>query len=201
MGLGLVLRQDSGGDLLVDPGVVVGQARQLAGAIEVGPAVADVSEREDLLVEEAGDDGRAHALEPRLRGDRRHDALVGLLDRDRQPVAVEEELVVVLERPGRLFLLARRGDELADGLDGDLGRDLAGGVSAHAVGDDEEALGPRPGRRRPRCACASCRRPSGRMLRSSLIAGIYSLPARCTRISSSAFRASPAEGSQRKASW
>ena len=139
--LGLFLGQDSGRHLLVDPRVVVRETRERSSAEEVRAAVAHVGEREDLFVEEAGDDGRAHPLQPRLRGDRGHHALVGLLDRDGQPVAVEVELVVVLEGPRRFFLLAGRGDELADRLDRDLGGDLACGVAAHAVGDDEEALG------------------------------------------------------------
>jgi hypothetical protein len=72
---------------------------------------------------------------------RRHDALVGLLDRDRQAVAVEVERVVVLEGPGRLFLLARGGDELADRLDRDAGRDFPRRVPPHSVGYDEQPVG------------------------------------------------------------
>jgi hypothetical protein len=61
-----------------------------------------------------------------------------VLDRHGEAVAVEMELVVVLERPGRLFLLARGRDELPDRLHGDLRRDLARRVAAHPVGDHEE---------------------------------------------------------------
>ena len=141
MRLGLFLRQDAGGDLLVDPGVVVGQTRELAVAVEVRAAVAHVREREKLLVQEAGHDRGAHSLQPRLRGDGRHHALVGLLDGDGEAVAVEIELVVVLERPGRFFLLTRGCDEFADRLDRDLGGDFARGVPAHAVRHDEESFG------------------------------------------------------------
>ena len=197
MRLRLVLRQDAGGDLLVDPRVVVGQARELPVAEEIGAAVADVGEREDLLVQEAGDDGRPHSLQPRLRGDGGHDALVGLLDRDREPVAVEVEGVVVLERPGRLFLLARRGDELADRLDGDPRRDLAGRVPAHAVGDDEETV-VQVERERVLVVLALAadvgqpERLDGRHAQG--------LTARWARTSSSARRTSAADGSQRSAS-
>src|SRR5262249_56586015 len=43
------------------------------------------------------------------------------------------------ERPGDL-LLARAGEELGHGFASELGRDLARGVAAHAVADEEEAV-------------------------------------------------------------
>ena len=140
MRLGFFLRQDSGGDLLVNPGVVVGQPRELPVAVEVRAAVAHVRKRENLPVEQARDDRRAHALQPRLRGHRRHDAFVGFLDRHGKTIAVEVKLMVVLEGPRRFFLLPGRGDELLDRVHGDLGRHFSGRVSAHAVGDDEETF-------------------------------------------------------------
>jgi hypothetical protein len=41
-----------------------------------------VSQRNDLFVQEAGHDGLPIPSASRLRRDRRHDPLVGLLDRD-----------------------------------------------------------------------------------------------------------------------
>ncbi len=179
--------------------MVIGQARELPVAEEVGPAVPHVGQRNDLFVQEAGDDGRAHSLEPRLRRDRRHDPLVGLLDRDGEAVAVESELVVVLEGPGRFLFLPGRRDELADRFDRDLGGDLAGRVPAHSVGHDEEAFGDvhREGVLVVLALAADVGQAVGldrghQALRSR---------ARSVRISSSALRTSCAEGSHRAASW
>ncbi len=47
-------------------------------------------------------------------------------------------MLVVGVRPGAVVFL-RVQDELGDGVDSDARRDLAGGVAAHAIGDEKEA--------------------------------------------------------------
>src|SRR6185369_7585743 len=84
-------------------------------------------------------------------------------------------------------------------VDRDLRGDLAGGVSAHAVRDDEETLGLVEGVGvLVVLALAADVGEAERVDGSHLLHQVR--PARWLRISSSALRASPADGSQRSAS-
>jgi hypothetical protein len=86
-------------------------------------AVADVRGVGRVAAQRQRRAGRAHAVLRLVVGRRRVDAAVGLLDR-------------ALERLGRP--LRRVVVEACDHLGGHLARDLARGVPAHAVGDDDE---------------------------------------------------------------
>src|SRR5690606_6739735 len=87
---------------------------------------------------QARDERRAHAFALRLRLRGLVDDLVGAVDR----VAQGDRLTHVTR--ARLDLVAPavpagRRDELDDRLDGDAARDLAGVVTAHAVGEHPQA--------------------------------------------------------------
>ena len=102
----------------------------------VAPAVADVRDVDALIVrgEVRGDDRRPHSRVGFVLLRRREDALVGQQGRAAQagpPAAAGAA-------PARAE--ARRAERLADRVDAELAGDLARGVPAHPVGDDEEVV-------------------------------------------------------------
>ena len=127
-------------ELIVD-GMVFGNLLDASVAREIDAAVADV--RDETLVADDDDraEGRAHAALVRVVGrffvDLGASTLNGVLDQGDDVLrgdlarAGGARLVVVEQ-----LLLAL--DLLVHGAHGDRARDLAGGVAAHAVGDDEE---------------------------------------------------------------
>ena len=108
--LRLVLAEDAGVDLLLDPGMVVGQAPQLSVPEQIGAAVADVDERRAIGVEEGRHDRRAHAFQLGPVLDGTHDLLVRFLDRRRQSVPFDGHPAVEAEGPRALVLLLGGGD-------------------------------------------------------------------------------------------
>jgi len=87
----------------------------------------------------AADDRRSHPLELDVLTGRLEDALVRHLDADHQAVLHVGQLAVHLVGPGRLVVLGA-DVELLEHLGRHLRRNLAGGVAAHAVGDQEQLL-------------------------------------------------------------
>ena len=81
--------------------------------------------------------GGSHAAQPRVFPHSLEHTGVGHAKRGHQPVRRPGVVLVVGMRPGAVVFL-RMDDELGDGVDRDAGRDLAGGVAAHAVGNKEE---------------------------------------------------------------
>ena len=123
----LVRADDSLVEQVLDLGVVLGLADQPALAEEVEPRVADVRPVRVVRLHDAGYAGRARRLQ--------HRELVGV-GAERLVCAqhrVLQELERVLERRLRLLLEA-----LDEQPHGDLRRDLAAGVAAHAVGDHQQ---------------------------------------------------------------
>ena len=94
-------------------------------------------DRNFSVVRHRRDDGRAHAAELGVLAHRFEHARVGHAQRGHQTVRGARVVLVVCVRPGAVVLF-RVDDELVDGIDGDARGDLAGGVAAHAVGDEEE---------------------------------------------------------------
>jgi len=86
------------------------------------------------------DAGGAHVLLGAVLLAGLHDPRVAQLDGGDQPVLVVAARAVVLERPGRLRVLAGQLEELLHLAHGDPARHLAGGVTAHPVEDSEQAL-------------------------------------------------------------
>src|SRR5690606_11859687 len=76
----------------------------------------------------------------RLTGCRLVDAQVCEFDTGDEPVFLVPARLVHLVRPGRLGIGAGRFEELAKGIDGHPGRDLARRMAAHPVRDEIETL-------------------------------------------------------------
>ena len=126
---------------LVEDRVILGHLLYAPGALEIDAAVADVRDEPLLPEDEQRRERRAHAaLGLVLRGffvDLRACALHGVLAQGddvlgRDLVRARCAVDVVVEE---LFLAL---DLVVHGAHGDRARDLARGVPAHAVGDDEE---------------------------------------------------------------
>ncbi len=131
-----LLRGDLPGvDEGLDVGVVAGDLREDALAQQVRPRVADVqhghARRRTAEPGERGERG-AHPGELGVRGDDVGDALAGEDDGVGEPL----ERLGVVETGG--LHLRHRGDGRRRG-------ELAGGVPAHAVGDDDELVAGVPG--------------------------------------------------------
>ncbi len=106
---------------------------------EVQPAVAHGGVGQRAPGHQRGDDGGAHAgmLDAFLA--RLEHPPVGETESRAHAVGVVREERVHAERPGELLVVVRPADEGVDALERHLGRDLAGVVPSHAVGDQEEA--------------------------------------------------------------
>ena len=122
--LRLVGAELAGVDEVLDVGVVVGDLRQHVAAQQVGAGVADVHQA-DLRADEpqCGERG-AHALELAVLLHGVGYAVVGVHDGVAQRTHEVVDAAVLVERFER--------------ADDDLAGDLAGGVTAHAVGDREQ---------------------------------------------------------------
>ena len=109
-------------------------------AQDVDAAVADVRDAGSSVPDEERGGGRRHPAQILRVGDGRGDPAVGEPERRLQAVGFEAERRIERERPGAV-LVGAGGllDEGLDRFDRDARRDLAGDVTAHAVGDDEEA--------------------------------------------------------------
>lgn len=125
---GLFLGDTALVDEPLHPGVVLGDLRQQTVAQQVGARVADVHEAEPLTGPQQGGQGRAHALQLGVFLDHHPQLVVGTLHGGAQRGEDVRTRHVAVE-------LHERGDHLGGG-------DLAGGLTAHAVGDGEQA---RPG--------------------------------------------------------
>ncbi len=90
-----------------------------------------------VAVDEAGDQGGAHALTAGVAGGGLVDPPVRQLDAADQPVLDVRELAVHLVGPGGLFILGAL-IELAQGVGGHLRRHLTHRVTTHAIGNDEQ---------------------------------------------------------------
>ena len=97
MGARLLLGEEAGHHLLVDPGVVLGELVEPAVAEAVGAAVAHVRHGGDVAVEEEADDGRAHAVERAVLADGPQHLVMGDADRRLQDVRVPPEALVDAE--------------------------------------------------------------------------------------------------------
>ncbi len=117
-------------------GVVLGEAMQVAGAEQVRARVADVDDEEVAAVAAGGGQRRSHAAQvvvfaPALdehRADLLHQTARAALD-------LGHSVFVHLEDP-----VGQVEDEADERADGEPARDLAGGVAAHAVGDDHHVI-------------------------------------------------------------
>src|SRR5258706_2721450 len=92
------------------------------------------------ITEQHAHERRSHALEIAPLGDRIQDPLIGEANGRLEPVRGDGEVRVVLVGPRDLGILARRGDEIGDRVDGNSGGDFAGRVATHPVGDEEEVV-------------------------------------------------------------
>ena len=111
-------------------GVVAGQLADLAVAVEVGPAVADVADAEPGAVEDGDGGGGAGAVEGRVLVDQLADPVVGAV----QGAGDRAEQVVA----GLLVEAAQLGDRGAGG-------DVTAGGAADAVADGEQPRSGVPG--------------------------------------------------------
>ncbi len=110
-------------DERLDEGVVVGELAQLAAPLEVGPAVADVADREPGAVEERDRGGGGGAVEGGVLLDQLGDPVVGAVQGPRD---LADDVVVGL------------AVELAERLDGGAGGEVAADGAADAVADREQ---------------------------------------------------------------
>ncbi len=118
----LFLGQFPASDQLVDERMILSQPRKRAVAKEVGPAVADVGNRELRVVEIRRGERRAHPCPLPLRAGEVKDSPVGLTRAARQP----------------LLDAARVREPLGKRLDGDARSHLAGLRAPHPIGDHED---------------------------------------------------------------
>ena len=125
---GLFLSEDARADLLSHPGMVARDLAKGAVAQDVGAAIADVDEEGARPDEDDGHASGAHAAVVGVVAGVAIDGDIGLADSAGQG----GEGVVV----GRFVVF------VADGVDADVAGDLAGGIAAHAVADDEERAAP-----------------------------------------------------------
>jgi hypothetical protein len=119
--------------------VIARQLRDLAVADAVAAAVADVRDvhAAALARDEGTDDGRAHAVHLAVTGARLEDALVRDADAGDEPVLLDREVRVEVERPGRVFLGGRL-EEGRHGVRRHLAGNVPGAVAAHAIRNDVE---------------------------------------------------------------
>ena len=106
----------------------------LAAALAIQPRIADVRDRNLVVVEQGGDHGRAHAFAFGLGARGLIDDLVGARDGVAQDDGRTGEAGGAIERAE---ILAREtfAHQVGDGLDGDAAGNFAGVVSAHAIGE------------------------------------------------------------------
>ena len=106
---------------------------------QVQPAVADVADGDFRSVDQQADDRRAHAAVVVAAFSRAEDAPVREADAGAQPVAVERQRLVETVRPGEIGVFGRSMNERRQRFNRQARRHFAGVVSAHAVGDREQA--------------------------------------------------------------
>ncbi len=127
--------------VVVDEGVVAGE--QLDGAFTdaIAARVADVPDVHAVLARAVHrpHDRRAHAVVFARPRRPLEDLAVGDPDPREKAVFLLRQVGVEVERPGHV-VVGRRLEELADGLGGELGRDVACAMPAHAVGDDKKVV-------------------------------------------------------------
>ncbi len=123
--LGLLRRQPALVDEALHERLVQRQLLHRAVAQPIGAGVADLGDADSAAVPQDRGQRRAHALELLARVDREPEALVRRGDASLQDRA----------QVGSGLLLVQ-GEQCGDDR---AARDLAGGVTAHAVGDDEQA--------------------------------------------------------------
>ena len=137
-GLEAFLGDAAAADQLVDQRVVLGELDDLAGAQHVDAAVADVGDEAAVARNQQGGRGRAHAALLGLGLALLVHGLAGGLDgglEQRQEVLRADARVALRELVDRF---AAGLDRVAELVHGELRRDLARGVAAHAVGDHEQ---------------------------------------------------------------
>ena len=111
----------------------------LAAALAVQPRIADVRDGNPVVVEQGGDDGRAHAFALGLRARGLVDDLVGARDGVAQHDATDASDRCPRSSEPRSSRSRPSRDQVGDGLDGDAAGDFAGVVAAHAIGQHEQA--------------------------------------------------------------
>ncbi len=119
--------------------MVAGDLLDALAADPVAARVPDVREVGLVAVDERRDERRAHALQARVLHLRLVDPPVRELDAADEPVLHVGERAVHLVGPGRVLVLRARV-ELGERVGRHLAGDLARGVAAHAIGDDEQLL-------------------------------------------------------------
>ena len=124
--LGLLGGDGAEADLLVDEGVVVGLAAELARAEEIAAAVAGVGDEGGAGLEKERDEGGAHTAEAGVALGAFVDGAVGRADG-------------LVEGFARRKVFGVRGEVSHDGVDGEAAGNFAAGRAAHAVTDDEDA--------------------------------------------------------------
>ena len=116
-------------DAGLDERVVLGDLAQLAVAQDVAAGIADVAEGDLVLAEEHGGQGAAHAIQVWVLVDVRGDVLVALVRGRGQQVF---QLIAVVG------LVDQWGIQGAEGINEELGGNLAGSVATHAVGQSQQ---------------------------------------------------------------
>ena len=133
--------QQAGAHLLLDPRVVVGHALQLVVAEQVDARVADVRQHRLVIVLQQHRRRRGrHAAQ--VDGGRHFvgKAPVGEMEGALEAAAVDPQRRIDRMRPGQPRFLARGlADERLDRVDRDLRGDLTRDMTAHSIGDDEQA--------------------------------------------------------------
>ena len=127
-------------DVVVQQRVIFGQLLHDAVATPIEPAVADVPDDQRAIEEQRRHHGGPHAVAARILLRLLVDLEVRQLDRRHHPVDVVAMAVIHLERPGQLLIVLGRLEEADDRIDRHATGDLAGGVPAHAVGDDRQTF-------------------------------------------------------------
>jgi hypothetical protein len=135
------VRGDAPGvELHLHHGVVAGEPLQPLVAVLVDARVAHVGQVRHAVLDEEGAQGGAHAGVGRVGQGLLPDPQAGLVHGVAH--ALPEHVGVVLDDPVQACLVRIQlsEDDVPDGLHRDLGGDLASGVPAHAVGQQEQAF-------------------------------------------------------------
>lgn len=120
--------------------MIFGEAFELRIAIAVDAAVPDVRDVHAIICDEDRNERGAHAALFRftLRGF--VDAQVGEFDAGDEAIFFVAFRAIHLVGPGSLGVVLRLREELLHRIDGHLGGNFAGCMTAHSIGNDEQAV-------------------------------------------------------------
>ncbi len=127
-------------DVVVEQRVVFGEALEFGVAIAIDATVTDVGDVDAIVCREDRDKRRAHAAFLRFTLRRFVDAQVRELDARDETILFVAFRAVHLVRPRPLGIVLRLREELLHRIDCHLRCDFARCMTAHSIGNDEEAV-------------------------------------------------------------